>query len=64
MRRLLQKYTKRVIAAVLVLFLAAGTVLIPDSEAWAGNLIISLSSKSVKIGDTLTVTVTLPAGVT
>lgn len=47
------------LAAVIVL----GCVLVPDVEARADNLIIAVSAKTVKIGDTLTVTVSVPAGV-
>lgn len=64
MRQIRKIQGKRIIGAVLALFLMLSCVMIPDTQAKAENMIIALSSKSVKIGDTLTVTVTLPAGVT
>lgn len=58
-RKLLGRRIAGVVLALLVML-----VMIPDTQAKAGDMIIALSSKSVKIGDTLTVTIMLPAGVT
>lgn len=46
--------------AIVLLF---GCLLVPDIEAKADNLYIALSDTVVKIGDTITVSVTVPAGV-
>ena len=46
--------------AIVLLF---GCLLVPDIEAKADNLYIALSDTTVKIGDTITVSVTVPAGV-
>ena len=49
---------------VLALVFLISCIMTPDVHAQAESMIIALSARSVKIGDTLAVTVTLPAGVT
>ena len=48
----------------LALVFLISCIMTPDVHAQAESMIIALSARSVKIGDTLAVTVTLPAGVT
>lgn len=55
---------KRILGAVLALVFLISCIMTPDVQAQAESMIIALSARSVKIGDTLAVTVTLPAGVT
>lgn len=55
---------KQILGMMLALVCLIGCLVIPDVQAKAEDMIIALSSKDVKIGDKLTVTVTLPAGVT
>lgn len=55
---------KQILGMILALVCLIGCLAIPDVQAKAEDMIIALSSKDVKIGDKLTVTVTLPAGVT
>lgn len=57
-----QKRIGRLAAALLVLALMQ--LALPAQTVHAEDLVIALSSKDIRIGDTLTVTVTLPAGVT
>ncbi len=47
---------------VLALVFLISCIMTPDVHAQAESMIIALSARSVKIGDTLAVTVTLPAG--
>lgn len=55
---------KRILGVVLALVFLISCIMTPDVHAQAESMIIALSARSVKIGDTLAVTVTLPAGVT
>lgn len=55
---------KRILGVVLALVFLVSCIMTPDVYAQAESMIIALSARSVKIGDTLAVTVTLPAGVT
>ena len=55
---------KRILGVVLALVFLISCIMTPDVYAQAESMIIALSARSVKIGDTLAVTVTLPAGVT
>ncbi len=53
---------KRILGVVLALVFLISCIMTPDVHAQAESMIIALSARSVKIGDTLAVTVTLPAG--
>ncbi|CDA26139.1 putative uncharacterized protein [Roseburia sp. CAG:197] len=53
----------RFLANMMAIVLLFGCLLVPDIEAKADNLYIALSDTTVKIGDTITVSVTVPAGV-
>lgn len=64
MRQIRKTKGKRLLGAILVLGLLLSYTMVPNVQAKAESMIIALSAKSVKIGDTLTVTVTLPAGAT
>lgn len=50
-------------AIVLALLLLAGCVLFPGMEARADSLSVRASASTVKIGDTVTISITVPAGV-
>ncbi|MDD6482137.1 MAG: cadherin-like beta sandwich domain-containing protein [Lachnospiraceae bacterium] len=54
---------KKILGCLIALSLLVGWLMIPNTKAYADNLIIAFSSSSVKIGDTLKVQITLPAGV-
>ena len=58
-----RKITMRFLANMMAIVLLFGCLLVPDIEAKADNLYIALSDTTVKIGDTITVSVTVPAGV-
>lgn len=64
MRQMQKRKGKQILGIMLALVCLIGCLVIPDVQAKAEDMIIALSSKDVKIGDKLTVTVTLPAGVT
>lgn len=64
MKKILTETGRKILGYMLVLSLMSGFLLVPDFEARADTLVIGLSSSSVKIGDKVTVTVTVPAGVT
>ena len=53
----------RFLTNMMAIVLLFGCLLVPDIEAKADNLYIALSDTTVKIGDTITVSVTVPAGV-
>ena len=53
----------RFLTNMMAIVLLFGCLLVPDIEAKADNLYIALSDTAVKIGDTITVSVTVPAGV-
>lgn len=53
----------RFLTNMMAIVLLFGCLLVPDIEAKADNLYIALSDTTVKIGDTITVFVTVPAGV-
>ena len=50
----------RFLANMMAIVLLFGCLLVPDIEAKADNLYIALSDTTVKIGDTITVSVTVP----
>lgn len=54
---------KRVMAFIFALFLMIGSVMVPNIEARADSLSVRASASSVKIGDTVTISITVPAGV-
>lgn len=58
-----RKITMRFLANMMAIVLLFGCLWVPDIEAKADNLYIALSDTTVKIGDTITVSVTVPAGV-
>lgn len=58
-----RKITMRFLINMMAIVLLFGCLLVPDIEAKADNLYIALSDTTVKIGDTITVSVTVPAGV-
>lgn len=58
-----RKITMRFLTNMMAIVLLFGCLLVPDIEAKADNLYIALSDTTVKIGDTITVSVTVPAGV-
>lgn len=58
-----RKVTMRFLTNMMAIVLLFGCLLVPDIEAKADNLYIALSDTTVKIGDTITVSVTVPAGV-
>ena len=58
-----RKITMRFLTNMMAIVLLFGCLLVPDIEAKAYNLYIALSDTTVKIGDTITVSVTVPAGV-
>ena len=53
----------RFLASLLAVVFMLGCMLIPDTEAKASSLALGVSASSVKIGDTVTVSITVPAGV-
>ena len=58
-----RKITMRFLTNMMAIVLLFGCLLVPDIEAKADNLYIALSDTTVKIGDTITGSVTVPAGV-
>lgn len=58
-----RKFTRRFLANMMAIVLLIGCLLVPNIEAKADNLYIALSDTTVKIGDAITVSVTVPAGV-
>lgn len=55
---------KRILGYVLAVMMMLSCILVPGTEAKAEDLILGLSSSTVKIGDTVTVSIIVPAGVT
>ena len=53
----------RILAVLTSMILFLGCMMIPDMEARAASLSVSVSASSVKIGDSVTVSITVPAGV-
>lgn len=58
-----RKLTRRLLTNMMAIVLLFGCLLVPNIEAKADNLYIALSDTTVKIGDAITVSVTVPAGV-
>ena len=58
-----RKFTRRFLTDMMAIVLLFGCLLVPNIEAKADNLYIALSDTTVKIGDAITVSVTVPAGV-
>ena len=58
-----KKSRYRFLASFLAVILMLGCMMIPDTKAQASSLSLGVSTSSVKIGDTVTVSITVPAGV-
>ena len=58
-----KKSRYRFLASFLAVILMLGCMMIPDTKALASSLSLRVSTSSVKIGDTVTVSITVPAGV-
>ena len=58
-----KKSRYRFLASFLAVILMLGCMMIPDTKAQASSLSLRVSTSSVKIGDTVTVSITVPAGV-
>lgn len=54
---------RRLFVSFLAVLLMIGGILIPDTQAQASSLSLGVSASSVKIGDSVTVSITVPAGV-
>lgn len=57
------KIRQRLLAAVMAFALLFGVMAVPDMQVRAQDMIIALSAKTIRIGDKLTVKVSVPAGV-
>ena len=58
-----KKSRYRCLSSFLAVILMLGCMMIPDTKAQASSLSLRVSTSSVKIGDTVTVSITVPAGV-
>ena len=58
-----KKSRYRFLSSFLAVILMLGCMMIPDTKAQASSLSLRVSTSSVKIGDTVTVSITVPAGV-
>ena len=58
-----KKSRYRFLSSFLAVILMLGCMMIPDTKAQASSLSLGVSTSSVKIGDTVTVSITVPAGV-
>lgn len=58
-----KKSRYRFLVSFLAVILMLGCMMIPDTKAQASSLSLRVSTSSVKIGDTVTVSITVPAGV-
>ena len=58
-----KKSRYRFLSSFLAVILMLGCMMIPDTKAQASSLSLGVSASSVKIGDTVTVSITVPAGV-
>lgn len=58
-----KKSRYRFLFSFLAVILMLGCMMIPDTKAQASSLSLGVSTSSVKIGDTVTVSITVPAGV-
>lgn len=58
-----KKRRLRFISSLFAIILMLGCIMIPDTNAQASSLSVGVSASSVKIGDTVTVSITVPAGV-
>lgn len=58
-----KKSRYRFLFSFLAVILMLGCMMIPDTKAQASSLSLGVSASSVKIGDTVTVSITVPAGV-
>ncbi len=53
---------KKIISKILVVLMTIGLLYVPTDYAYAASLSVSVSASTVKIGDTITVSVTVPGG--
>lgn len=58
-----KKRRLRFLSSLFAIILMLGCFMIPDTNAQASSLSVGVSASSVKIGDTVTVSITVPAGV-
>ena len=58
-----KKRRLRFLSSLFAIILMLGCIMIPDTNAQASSLSVGVSASSVKIGDTVTVSITVPAGV-
>ncbi len=58
-----KKSRYRFLSSFLAVILMLGCMMTPDTKAQASSLSLGVSTSSVKIGDTVTVSITVPAGV-
>lgn len=58
-----KKRRLRFLSSLFAIVLMLGCIMIPDTNAQASSLSVGVSASSVKIGDTVTVSITVPAGV-
>ena len=58
-----KKRRLRFLSSLFAIILMLGCIMIPDTNAQASSLSGGVSASSVKIGDTVTVSITVPAGV-
>ena len=55
---------KKIISYILACIMVLSIMVVPSYDAYAANVTIGVSSSSVNIGDTVTVTVSVPSGIT
>lgn len=53
---------KKIVSKILVILMTIGLLYIPADNVYAASLSVSVSASTVKIGDTITVSVTVPGG--
>lgn len=58
-----KKRRLRFLSSLFAIVLMLGCIMIPDTNVQASSLSVGVSASSVKIGDTVTVSITVPAGV-
>lgn len=54
---------RRLLTSLFTVLLIIGCIMVPDTQVQASSLALGVSASSVKIGDTVTVSITVPAGV-
>ena len=53
---------KKIISKILVIMMTIGLLYVPTESAYAASLSVTVDKSTVKIGDTVTVSVTVPGG--